>query len=161
MCSKIPVLPNFEQNISFLLYPIFNTRHQEVKFQKNLKRFTENFEFVHFTNSPTIHPPQMPHFGQGFFSKIQNSHFNDNLMSSGMIPARKNWCRKFFFFWKMKIWGPKMTYFFIEITLRHGCSSVNLLHIFRIPFYQNASAGLLLKNHGDGGTLLSWCGEYL
>ena len=81
MCSKIPVLPNFEQNISFLLYPIFNTRQQEVKFQKNLNRFTENFEFVHFTNSPAIHPPQMPHFGQGFFSKIQNSHFNDNLMS--------------------------------------------------------------------------------
>ena len=32
----------------------------------------------------------------------------------------------------------------IEITLRHGCSPVNLLHIFRTPFYKNASGGLPL-----------------
>ena len=32
----------------------------------------------------------------------------------------------------------------IEIVLRHGCSPVNLLHIFRIPFYKNTSGGLLL-----------------
>ena len=34
---------------------------------------------------------------------------------------------------------------FIEIALRHGCSPVNLLHIFRTPFPQNTSGGLLLK----------------
>ena len=33
---------------------------------------------------------------------------------------------------------------FVEITLRHGCSSTNLLHIFRAPFYKNTSGGLLL-----------------
>ena len=33
---------------------------------------------------------------------------------------------------------------FIEIALRHGCSPVNLLHIFRIPFPTNTSGGLLL-----------------
>ena len=33
---------------------------------------------------------------------------------------------------------------FIEITLRHGCSPVNLLHIFRAPFPKNSSGGLLL-----------------
>ena len=33
---------------------------------------------------------------------------------------------------------------FIEITLRHGCSPVNLLHIFRTPFPKNASGGLLI-----------------
>ena len=33
---------------------------------------------------------------------------------------------------------------FIEITLRHGCSPVNLVHIFRTPFPKNASRGLLL-----------------
>ena len=33
---------------------------------------------------------------------------------------------------------------FIEITLRHGCSPVNLLHIFRIPFRNNTSGRLLL-----------------
>ena len=33
---------------------------------------------------------------------------------------------------------------FIEITLRHGCSPVNLLHIFRTPFPKNTSGRLLL-----------------
>ena len=34
---------------------------------------------------------------------------------------------------------------FTEITLRHRCSPVNLLHIFRIPFLKNTSGGLLLN----------------
>ena len=34
---------------------------------------------------------------------------------------------------------------FTEITLRHGCSLVNLLHIFRTPFFKNMSRRLLLK----------------
>ena len=33
---------------------------------------------------------------------------------------------------------------FIKITLRHRCSPVNLLHIFRTPFSKNTSGGLLL-----------------
>ena len=33
---------------------------------------------------------------------------------------------------------------FIDIVLRHGCSPVNLLHIFRTPFLQNTSGWLLL-----------------
>ena len=33
----------------------------------------------------------------------------------------------------------------IETTLRHGCSSVNLLHIFRTTFLKNTSGLLLLK----------------
>ena len=33
---------------------------------------------------------------------------------------------------------------FIEITLRNGCSPVNLLHIFRTHFYENTSGCLLL-----------------
>ena len=31
-----------------------------------------------------------------------------------------------------------------QIKLRHGCSPVNLLHIFKAPFYKNTSGGLLL-----------------
>ena len=31
-----------------------------------------------------------------------------------------------------------------EITLRHGCSPVNLLYIFRTPFIKNTSGWLLL-----------------
>ena len=34
---------------------------------------------------------------------------------------------------------------FIEITLRHGCSPVNLLHIFRTLFPKNTSGWLLLN----------------
>ena len=34
---------------------------------------------------------------------------------------------------------------FIEIALRHGCSPVNLLYIFRTPFPKNTSRWLLLK----------------
>ena len=34
---------------------------------------------------------------------------------------------------------------FIEIALRHGCSLVNLLHIFRTPFLKNTSEWLLLN----------------
>ena len=34
---------------------------------------------------------------------------------------------------------------FIEIALRHGCSPVNLLHIFRTPFSRNTTGCLLLN----------------
>ena len=33
---------------------------------------------------------------------------------------------------------------FIEIALRHSCSPVNLLHIFKTPFPRNTSGWLLL-----------------
>ena len=33
---------------------------------------------------------------------------------------------------------------FVEIALRHGCSPVNLLHIFRTPFLKNTSGWLVL-----------------
>ena len=35
---------------------------------------------------------------------------------------------------------------FIEITLRHGCSPVDLLHVFRAPFHKNTYGEMLLKN---------------
>ena len=34
---------------------------------------------------------------------------------------------------------------FIEIALRDGSSHVNLLHIFRTPFYKNSPGWLLLE----------------
>ena len=36
---------------------------------------------------------------------------------------------------------------FIEITLRHVCYTVNLLHVFGTPFYKNTYGGLLLYCH--------------
>ena len=38
-------------------------------------------------------------------------------------------------------------YNFIEITLPHGCSPANLLHVFRASFHKNTSGGLLLVIH--------------
>ena len=35
---------------------------------------------------------------------------------------------------------------FIEIGFKHGCSPVNLLHIFRTPFLRNNSGWLLLSH---------------
>ena len=34
---------------------------------------------------------------------------------------------------------------FIEVILRHGCSPVNLLYIFKTPFLKNTPGRLLLK----------------
>ena len=39
----------------------------------------------------------------------------------------------------------KLLYNFIEVTLRHECSPVNLLHIFRTLFSRNTSEWLLLN----------------
>ena len=58
---------------------------------------------------------------------------------------------------------------FIEITLRHGCSPVNLLHIFRTPFTENTSGQLLLnivsKNLSrfflNACRLYLWCSPFL
>ena len=41
---------------------------------------------------------------------------------------------------------PKGDVNFIEISLRYGCSPVNLLHIFRTPFPKNTSRWLLLTS---------------
>ena len=43
----------------------------------------------------------------------------------------------------------------IQITLRHGCSPVNLQPFFRIPFYKNTSGGVLL-NHVWCSFLRKW-----
>ena len=42
---------------------------------------------------------------------------------------------------------------FTEITLRYGCSLVNLLHIFRTPFVKNTSEKLLLDFPSYGSEL--------
>ena len=48
-------------------------------------------------------------------------------------------------FWKYAAnLAAKLLCNFIKIALRHGCSRVNLLHIFRTPFPKNTSGRLLV-----------------
>ena len=42
-----------------------------------------------------------------------------------------------------------------KTALQHGCSSVNLLHIFRTSFYKNTYRGLLLYTEN-----ISWAVKY-
>ena len=44
---------------------------------------------------------------------------------------------------------PKYDFNKVANRPRHGCSPVNLLHVFRTPFPKNTSEGLLLKNAED------------
>ena len=53
-------------------------------------------------------------------------------------------CSKFTEHLCRSVISKKLLCNFIRITLQHGCSAVNLLHIFRKPFYKNNSGGLLL-----------------
>ena len=46
----------------------------------------------------------------------------------------------------------KLLCIFIEIALRHGCSPVNLLHIFRTPFSKNTPGHLLWSTFHYGKT---------
>ena len=46
---------------------------------------------------------------------------------------------------------------FIEIALRHGCSPVNLLHIFRTPFPKNTTGVLVLHNIAEVGNIVKCC----
>ena len=46
---------------------------------------------------------------------------------------------------------------FIEITLRHGCSPVNLVHIFRTSFPKNTSDGLLLTSNNTKSNQNIYC----
>ena len=51
---------------------------------------------------------------------------------------------------------PKLLYNFIEIALRHGCSPVNLQHIFRTPFTKSTSERLLLKSYSKIWVVRAW-----
>ena len=61
-----------------------------------------------------------------------------------------------------KRWSENMHSNFIKIVLRHGCSPVNLLHIFRTSFFKSNSGRLLLtpeiikKTLRRNGLTLPW-----
>ena len=47
----------------------------------------------------------------------------------------------------------KFLFNFIEVTLWYGCFPVNLLHIFRTPFYSSTSGGLILSLFNEFSSL--------
>ena len=74
-------------------------------------------------------------------SRISQTHSSRGLLSKYFLKI----CSKFTgeHPWRSVI-SIKLLCNFIKIKLRHGCSPVNLLHIFRAPFSKNNSRGLLL-----------------
>ena len=68
------------------------------------------------------------------------------LLGKGALKLRRKYtgehpCRSVI---SMNVISIKLLCNFTEITLRHGCSTVNLLHIFRTPFPKNTFGQLLL-----------------
>ena len=91
------------------------------------------------------------------FQDVINRYFLINLLSSTtlqVLEAALQRCSQEKVFWKYVTNLQKNTHVevrsqefsnFIEISLCHGCSPVNLLHVFGTPFPENTSGGLLLK----------------
>ena len=85
-------------------------------------------------------------FAKTFFCKICRSLFLI-MLQTGLYPQKQSlgvFCEKDVLKLCSKFSGEYPCQSMIEITLCHGCSSVNLLHIFRTPFRKNASGGMLL-----------------
>ena len=71
--------------------------------------------------------------------KQKNEYFKTSLL--GVLKI----CRKFKREYPgQSLFSIKLLWNFIEIALRHECSPVNLLHIFRTPLTKNTSGWLLL-----------------
>ena len=76
-----------------------------------------------------------------FFKKITRSSHPEVFLVKGVLKI----CSKFTGEHPCRsVISIKLLCNFIEIALRHGCSPVNLLHIFRTPFTKNTSRWLLL-----------------
>ena len=78
-----------------------------------------------------------------FFSFLRSCFTIHKYCFTHIIEAALQRCSLEKVFWKYAANLEKNTNF-TEIALRHGCSPVKLLHIFRTPFYKNISGGLLL-----------------
>ena len=77
-------------------------------------------------------------FLYNFFGRAKASRgvLRESVLKICSIFTREHPCRS--------VISVKLLCNFIEITLRHGCSPVNLLHIFRTPFCKNIYGVLFL-----------------
>ena len=99
------------------------------------------------------------HNFRGIFRTLSSTHdgaFWENISRIGSLPeiflekGVLKICSKYAEYPCQSVISIKLQSNFIEITPRHGCSLLNLLHIFRTAFLQNTCGGLLLlmtKNH--------------
>ena len=74
-------------------------------------------------------------------SKFTGEHPCRSVISIKLFPSRSVILIKLFPC--RSVISIKLLCDFVEIILWHGCSPVNLRHIFRTPFYKNTSARLL------------------
>ena len=88
-----------------------------------------------------LHPPScilLPSFSQ-------NTHDRSSRPNVFLVKGVLKICSKFTGEQPCRsVISIKLQSNFFEITLRHGCSPVNLLHIFRTPFPRNTSGWVLL-----------------
>ena len=80
-----------------------------------------------------------------FFCKVSHHKWRSSppyvFLGKGLLKI----CRKFTGEYPCRsVMSIKLLCNFIEIVLQHGCSPVDLLHIFRTPFCKNTYGGLLL-----------------
>ena len=103
--------------------------------------FPNYFEFVHNYWNTLANYSNYLSLEQLFFSKLQKQWARDVLVKRCFENKRYIYKKHL----RRSAIPGKWHSISIDITLRHVCSSVNLLHISRTAFHNNISCGLLLK----------------
>ena len=124
--------------------------------QKNVKLCFLVYVSHHIGTSQLIweNPENLFLFSRITFTECRNSH-PEVFLGKGVLKIRSKFtrehpCRRATSSKLQLLWN------FIEIALRHGCSPVNLLHIFRTPFPRITSGRLLLKLETSYNFFVSW-----
>ena len=101
-----------------------------------------NFFTVHVWATASKH---LKAGSRGLFSQVLSKMFRSSPTDVFLGKAVLKICSKFTVEHACRsVISMKLLFNFVKITLTHVCSPVNLLHIFRTPFYKNTGRGLLL-----------------
>ena len=107
----------------------------------NLRSFGERWHFQRRLHNSVKDAEYTSNFWRDLFKpNFYRSGRTEVLLGKGVLKI----CSKFTVEQPCrKVVSIKLQNSFIEITLWHGCSSVNLVHIFRTPFLKNTFGRLL------------------
>ena len=107
----------------------------------NLRAFGERWHFQRRLHNSVKDAEYTSNFWRDLFKpNFYRSGRTEVLLGKGVLKI----CSKFTVEQPCrKVVSIKLQNSFIEITLWHGCSSVNLVHIFRTPFLKNTFGRLL------------------